>query len=1118
MPGEVAENIGHLAIVMAEWWPICVRLGAVAQSGQPSAPEPVGAPVGTTFLTGDLGPDTDASAALHAVLDEAGAAHGGRCWIDERAGAVIAFPSADAALAAAVAVRRLCRRDGAHARLRIAVHTGDAYREGEGGYAGAGVAGCRRLCDIAWPGQTLVSAAAAALSGEQALGAALRDLGLHRLRDLSPPVRVFALVDGDAGAALRAPRSLDPTLDNLPNQPTTFVGREPELAELQVRLAGARLLTIIGPGGSGKTRLAGRLAAEQAGRWPDGVWWVELGDLVDAAGVARAVADTLGVLVVPDQGPIASLRAQLAGRRLLLCLDNCEHVLDAAAEVVDCLCRSCPEVSVVTTSREPLGLTGEVVWRVPPLPPHEARALFVERAAQSHSGLVLDDEANAAIASMCARLDGSPLALELAAGWVRTLTPRQIEAGLDDRFSLLVRSPRDAVPRQSSLLASMAWSHDLLEEPDRAVFRRLAVFAGGFDLAAARDVCAGGGVEPDAVLGAIARLVDKSLVVAQEAGGEVRYRLPETIRQFAADRLRAAGERQAAADRHLDHMHARVRAAAPDRERDKDRWRIALAREHDNLHAAIEHGLEADDPTRGRELAAELPWLWHLHRQGREGMSILRRAIARAPGERSALQAQLLAGVALVADTADPLDTELDAARRATELAAEHGDERLLALCIALTAVGKLYTDLDGAEETSLESEQLAERAGERFVVDAGLALRGIVMHLRDEHAQARALLSEAAERLVARGDRGVASTALAFLAGSALLTGDVGGARELGERSIATAAPLADHLRIGMGRSALALALGAGGDVPAGLSALEPLVPLVATADGTRFLPEVNRALGLLHLWDGDSEQAAGWLTAEARSTDGGRPTYLAVRTLPALAAAQRRTGRADEASATAALAVDLARERRMPGVLADALDEQGRQCAERDPEGALDLHHEALAIRADRNLRFGAVDSLEALAAIGTGDPEQDVRLLAAATAARAALSLPVCPGDRSSRAASEETLRRELGPDFDATWEAGASLSLDDAVAYARRARGPRRRPDSGWGSLTSAEMEVVRLAVDGLTNPQIGARLFMSRSTVKTHLSHVYAKLDVANRTELAAVAAGQVDASRRDSRS
>ena len=489
-------------------------------------------------------------------------------------GEAAAFATAAEALAATEALRR------AQPDAVIAVHVADRERPG--------AARARRLRDVGRPGQTLVSAAAAAALPAGAGAVALHDLGLHRLRDLSPPERVFAL-----GAPGDEPlRSLDATPNNLPSHPTTFVGRDAELAELHDRLAQARLITITGPGGSGKTRLAAQLAADEASRRPDGAWWVELGDIADPGQVAESVAAALGVLVDPAQGTVALLRAQLASRRLLLCLDNCEHVLAAVADVAGALFAGCPEVAIVATSREPLGLTGELVWRLPPLPAREAHALFVERAEHVQPDLALDAEAGAAIDSMCMRLDGSPLALELAAAWLRTLTPRQIEAGLDDRFALLVRSPRDAVPRHASLLASMAWSHNLLDEDDRAVFRRLAVFPAGFDLEAARAVC---GEDADA-LGALARLVDKSLVVADGA----RYRLPETIREYAADRLRAAGERRATTDRLLAHLLARLRDAAPLRDTDKDAWRAALAPEHDNLRAAIEHGLDAEDPEPAR--------------------------------------------------------------------------------------------------------------------------------------------------------------------------------------------------------------------------------------------------------------------------------------------------------------------------------------------------------------------------------------------------------------------------------------------------------------------------------------------------------------------------------------
>ena len=587
-------------------------------------------------------------------------------------------------------------------------------------HTGPSVSHCRRLREIAHPGQTLVSAGAAGAAGDRLpAGTTLDDLGVHRLRDLSLPGRVFALRDGGDARDMPPLRSLDTSPNNLPSRLTTFVGREAELAELHAYLAGTRLLTIAGPGGSGKTRLLAQLAAEQAGRWPDGVWWVELGALVDPAQVAAAVAATLGVLVDPARGAAASLAAQVAGRRLLLCLDNCEHVLDAAAGVAEAL-RDAPEVSIVATSREPLGLTGEVVWRLAPLAPADARELFLERGAQ------------VAARSRARRRGGrrdrvdvrAPRRLAAGARARRRVAadahPASIEAGLDDRFSLLVRSPRDAVPRHASLLAL-----DGLE-PRPARRRRPRRAPPARDLRRRlRPRGRAGRWRGVGRWSPIARLVDKSLVVAQDAGGELRYRLPETIRDYAMDRLRAAGERPAAADRHLDHRLAQVRDAAPDLENDKDRWRTALARDHENLRAAIEHGLEAEDPERGRRAGRRAAVAVAPASPGARGNADPAAGDRRAPDERSALQAHLLAGIALVADTADPLDVELDAASRAGELAAEHGDERLLSLCLALAAVGRSTPISTGRARRRWRRSGSPSVPASAFVVDAGRALRG---------------------------------------------------------------------------------------------------------------------------------------------------------------------------------------------------------------------------------------------------------------------------------------------------------------------------------------------------------------------------------------------------------
>jgi predicted ATPase/class 3 adenylate cyclase len=526
-------------------------------------------------------------------------------------GVVAAFRSPGGALGAAWALQRALASErwpgGLVIRARIGLYTGEV--RGRDGRDRTGLVAHRaaRLCDAAHAGQILVSEAAASLPGGAfPEGTRLADLGIHQLRDLPGPEHVFELRHGDAAHGFPPLRAVGRLPANLPSQLTSFVGRGDEIAQVRRLAAEQRLVTLTGPGGCGKTRLAVQVAAEVADRWPDGVWWVDLGSVTDPTMVAELAASTMRVLVEPAGGPLRALATQLAQARLLLCLDTCEHLLDAIAELAGTLLHACPGVSVLATSREPLGVAGETVWRVPSLREGEAVHLFADRAALARPGLTMEDDP--AVRAVCRRLDGIPLAIELAAAWVRVLAPAEIAAGMDDRFRLLAGGPRGVVARHRTLAASMEWSHDLLEKPDRVVFRRLAVFAGGFTLQAAHDVC-----DSDDVLAAVGRLVDKSLVVVQEDGREVRYRLLDTVRQYAEGRLHEAGETATIRDRHLDHFLAFAELAGPELERDQDRWRMVLEAERDNLHAALEWGLAATGPERGRRLAASLARWWFLH-------------------------------------------------------------------------------------------------------------------------------------------------------------------------------------------------------------------------------------------------------------------------------------------------------------------------------------------------------------------------------------------------------------------------------------------------------------------------------------------------------------------------
>ncbi|CRK56577.1 Signal transduction response regulator / Disease resistance domain-containing protein [Alloactinosynnema sp. L-07] len=787
-----------------------------------------------------------------------------------------------------------------------------------------------------------------------------------------------------------------------PAELTSFIGRQTELQAVAGVLATARMVTLAGPGGCGKTRLAARVASERDGAW------VDLAATADPATVAPLVATALGVPHAGD-GTVATLAAQLGGESVLVCVDNCEHVLGAAAEVVSQLLARCPGVTVLATSREPLRVAGEVVWRVPPLTAADSLALFHARSGQTSE----DD----AIRSACARLEGMPLAVELAAAWTGALSPREILDGLDDRFRLLIRGPHGVAARHQTLSASMAWSYDLLDAEDRALFDRLSVFHGGFTAAAAEGVCG----RP--VLLGLRSLIDKSLLVADTTGEVTRYRMLETVHEYAKSRL---ADPDAVRDRHLEVFAAVAASARPLLDSDKDSWRVLIGADYQNFRAAVDWGLSRVD---GCRLAADLAWYWHFSRHGGEGLSLLRRAVDACP-ERTALRARLLTGLALVGDTAG--SPEYAAAAEAAAIAREVGDDETAALALSLSAVGALATGFDAAWALAEESDAAAGHTG--FAHDAAMVLHGLVCHLRDDHARAIPLLEAAVAGLLPRGDRGVGATALGFLATSVAHTGDLDHARALAEQAVEVATPLGDYHRVGSARAVLAHVHTLAGDLERAWAAVEP-VRAVAEAGGV-FIPGLAQRIAALHRAGGDQDAAAAWFT----------------RDLPHPAA---RVGLAsvlrdpEAARQHAAEALDQARAMGMPGFAADALTVQATV------DASVDLHHEALALRWEHGLRLACVASLEALADLTADDRLRD------------------------------------------------QAMPLDDRVAYARRSRGKRSRPTSGWASLTPTELSVVELAVEGLNNPDIAGKLYMSRATVKTHLSHVYAKLAIANRTQLAA---------------
>src|SRR5918998_3407526 len=367
------------------------------------------------------------------------------------------------------------------------------------------------------------------------------------------PQRLRAAKSVEEESAARNPERLS---HNLPLELSSFVGREKGLAEVERLLEHNRLLTLTGSGGCGKTRLALAVASELVEEFEDGVWLVELAPLVDPSLVPRAVASTLGVREQPGRSPTETLSDYLGSKKVLLVLDNCEHLIEACAELAEALLHSCPELRALATSREALGIAGEVAWPVPSLslpdlrrlpdieslPQYESARLFLERTAAVNPTFTLTEQNAGAVAQVCYRLDGIPLAIELAAARAKVLSVEQISERLDDSFRLLAAGSRTAMPRHRTLHATMDWSHELLSREERVLFRRLSMFAGGFTLEAAESVCAGEELERDEVLELLSYLVDKSLVIMREVGGETRFRLLETVRQYGREKLGEAGD------------------------------------------------------------------------------------------------------------------------------------------------------------------------------------------------------------------------------------------------------------------------------------------------------------------------------------------------------------------------------------------------------------------------------------------------------------------------------------------------------------------------------------------------------------------------------------------------
>lgn len=1043
---------------------------------------------------------TDALARLNKTVNDSVAAHEGVRPLEQGEGDsfVAAFARASDAVACAL---ELQRAPLAPIQLRIGMHTGEIQLRDDANYAGPTINRTARLRDLAHGGQTVLSGVTEALVMDRLPDDVwLTELGSYPLRDLPRPERVVQLCHPDLRndfPPLRVRTAA--TTHNLPAQLTSFVGRQAQMEELQQIVTDNRLVTLTGAGGAGKTRLAVEGAARLAAAFSDGVWYVDLAPITIPEVAPVSVARTLGLPDQPGRSTMDLLVRFFSEKKTLLLLDNCEHLLDACGAMAIALLAACPQLTILTTSREPLGLPGELSWRVPSLSlADEAIDLFTDRARRARPDFVVAEDNQTLVEQICERLDGMPLAIELAAARVRALSLRQIVDSLHDRFRLLTGGARTAVRRQQTLRASVDWSHALLTEPEQVLFRRLAAFAGGFDLDAAQAVGADSDVESYQLLDQLSLLVDKSLVVADDTAEGMRYRLLETVRQYAQEKLGESGEADGVRTRHRDYYTA----TAIDLEtqglsgvQTLLNWAQA---EIDNLRVAYSWSRERSEPEIALELVSALQQVWIRCGRFREGLAGFD-ALFTEETRSQVTPAAWVRGVAYhgILCAWAGARGDLHRSREALTIGRQLDSPALLALALVGQGALALY-EVDELESYVDEAIDLIRSTGDRWSLCQTLAYLAVTKCYAGEPIPMRAAAEEGRDLADALGDRFFSRNCRTWLGLALCMQGNLTEAENVlhalaEEAEAARDLPMTVFGQVGYGQV---------------LAYQGRAATLHASAQSALTAAE---AMGGLY---GDTMYAMfGYAALIADDPAGARQGAEEAwrHTVPA----RELYARCFNPMAEAALACgDVTAARRwiddtvamVPGwhhmgartVRAHIALAQG------DFDQAECDAHESLVIAARTKGYMRVADTLECLARLAAeaGANPYGARLLGASAAIRERMGHARFPVYQAGYDASLTAIREALGQnDFDAFWAEGAALSTEEAIAYAQRGRGERKRPATGWNSLTPMEQDVVRLAQEGLGNKEIGARLFISPRTVQTHLTHVYAKLGLTSRVQL-----------------
>jgi len=814
---------------------------------------------------------------------------------------------------------------------------------------------------------------------------------------------------------------------NLPIQLSSFIGRERELGQVKRLLASSRLVTLIGAGGCGKTRLAIEAAAAVGPEIPDGVWLVGLGALSDSNLVANTVASALDLGEESDRPMPDQLTDYLRTKNLLLLLDNCEHLIAACAQLAELLLQACPKLGILATSREALGIAGESVLGVPPLTvpdpqvvavegadlpsvllAYEGVRLFLDRALTVHPDFQLTNANAAAVAQICYRLDGIPLAIELAAARVKALSVDQIAARLDDRFRLLTGGSRTALPRHQTLQALIDWSHDLLSEAERVLLRRLSVFAGGWTLEAAEAVCAGDGIGTGEILDLLSGLVERSLVLLERRSAEPRYRMLDTIRQYARLKNLEAGEAEPARTHHLLYFLRLVEEADTGlRGHEQAGWLDRLESEHDNLRAALDWSQASGDSESGLRLVGGLFRFWLLSGHVEEGRHWLEGMLNRATStQRTRPRARALQGAGFLAVGHGDLVTGRSRAEESLAISRELNDAEGVAG--SLHGLGRAaYFEGDYAAAGSWFEESLAVSRAANYSWGSGQALYrlGMVSLIQGNYPQARLHIEESAAIFRKLGDRWSLSYSLSALGEEAFRRGDYALARSILEESLTAFRELGSKSGIAMSLSELGWLALSQGDYLAARTRLEESLALRQEMGYRVGVAIALNLLGDVALHQGDYPQAKVLIEKGLKLREEmGNKSGIAW-SLQNLGHLAQRQGDSLQAAA---------------------------------------LFEESLKLFAELGNKMGIAECLEGLASVAAGEgqaadkghrAERAAQLFGAAEALREAASTPLPPYRRAEVDRDLTAAKAQIDEEaFGRAWAAGRSMTMERAVGYA------------------------------------------------------------------------------------